>query len=286
MGNVSNIAWTDSTFNGWVGCTEAGPGCDSCYARDLDARYQWGVKKGDRRTDGLAPHWGAGAPRYRTSAGNWRGPILWNKSAETLRVPRKVFAHSLSDVFDNEVPDEWRADLFALMKITPWLRWQVLTKRVPNIRKMLPADWGKGYPNVGLVATVVDHQEFERDGPRLLSVPARWHGFSVEPQLNTLGILSARRLLDEYPGSKWIITGGESAQKAKDGTPAVAREYDLRWARDIIRIAAISRNTYAFVKQTGARPIGCDAPEDGAGAKPERWPADIRVRDFVPELLA
>lgn len=105
-------------------------------------------------------------------------------------------------------------------------------------------------------------------------------------EIGCLGIISAVRMLDEYPGSKWIITGGESAQKTKEGRPAVAREYDLRWARDIIRIAMLARNTYAFVKQTGARPVGCSAPTDGAGANPALWPEDIRVRDFVPELLA
>lgn len=283
MGELSNIAWTDSTFNGWIGCTEAGPGCDLCYARELDARYQWGVKPADRRTDGAAPHWGVGAPRYRTSIANWKKPFAWNAEAERLGIPRKVFAHSLSDVFDNEVPEQWRADLFAMMKATPWLRWQVLTKRVPNIRKMLPADWGDGYPNVGLVATVVTQAEWYRDAARLLSVPARWSGFSLEPQIEPINVFAVLAALigPARPRSVWIITGGESAQKG-----AEPRAYDLDWARDLIEKASAMPTVKVFVKQTGARPVGCDQPMDGAGANPSLWPADVRVRDFVPELLS
>lgn len=287
MGAISNIAWTDATFNGWIGCTEAGPGCDGCYARELDARYQWGVKKDDRRTDGKAPHWGVGAPRYRTSTGNWRGPHLWNNQAAALRVPRKVFAHSLSDVFDNEVPEQWRADLFSVMKSTPWLRWQVLTKRVPNIRKMLPLDWGKGYPNVGLVATCVTQKEFDRDAGSLLDIPARWHGFSLEPQIERIELIGLLQRFIRSAPPIWIITGGESAQKGCE-----VRPYDIEWARSLIKQASVMPSVKVFVKQIGSnpysdgRPMHGGGPTDDPGSNPDRWPADIRVRDFVPELLS
>jgi len=65
----TRIAWATSTFNPWVGCTKVGPGCDHCYAEALmDARF--GRVK-----------WGAGQPRQRTSAANWRQPIAWNEKA-------------------------------------------------------------------------------------------------------------------------------------------------------------------------------------------------------------
>lgn len=283
MGAITGIGWTDHSFNGWIGCSEAGPGCVLCYARDLDARYQWGVKKEDRRTDGLAPHWGPGAPRYRTSAGNWKGPILWNKQAQARGVPAKVFCNSLSDVFDNEVEQQWREDLFALWRETPWLRWQVLTKRVPNIRRMLPFDWGTGYRNVGLVATIVNQAEWDRDAMRLLGIPAAWHGFSLEPQLELIfpfGLL--KRAIGG--GSVWIITGGESAQKGADGKTIEPRPYNLRWARSLLAESRINFSK-VFVKQTGAKPIGCEAPTDGSGSNPDLWPADIRVQQFPDELL-
>jgi protein gp37 len=287
VGETTSISWTDSSFNGWIGCTVVGPPCFGCYARDLDARYQWGVPAAER-IKGAAPHWGPGAPRYRTSAANWRKPLAWNEEAKARGIPRKVFAHSLSDVFDNEVPAEWRDDLFDLMRRTPWLRWQVLTKRVPNIARMLPSDWGDGYPNVGLVASCGTQAEFDRDEERLLPIPARWHGFSLEPQLERIVIGGRSRTL-HYDGSVWIITGGESRQagaKLPDGTPLAPRPWYPAWARDLIDASRLAPHVSVFVKQTGAAPVGLEPPADGAGADPTRWPANIRHQTFVPELLS
>ena len=56
MAETTGIAWTDSTFNPWIGCTKVGPGCDHCYAEALDKRHRWGG----------ATHWGAGVERRRT----------------------------------------------------------------------------------------------------------------------------------------------------------------------------------------------------------------------------
>lgn len=280
MGENSNIAWTDHTFNSWIGCSEVGPGCDSCYARDLDRRYQYGLAKPDadaNRAAGIAPHWQSGN-RHRTAASNWRRPIVWNEAARTAGKPAKVFAHSMSDVFDNQVPRVWREDLFELWRGTPWLRWIVLTKRVSNIARMLPKDWGNGYPNVGLMATVVTQAEFNRDAPRLLSIPARWHGFSMEPQIDRI-LVSGR--VAQHRGSVWIITGGESRQTY--GKPP--RPYDPAWAAGLIKASQMAANIYVFVKQLGAAPVGQPAPVDGAGVDERVWPEWLRVREFPPELL-
>src|SRR5688572_4428248 len=104
MAEVTGIAWTDSTFNPWIGCTKVGPGCDHCYAEALDKRHRWGG----------ATHWGAGVERMRTSPSNWAKPRAWNRKAVASGKPWRVFCASLADVFDNEVPHDWRADLFEL----------------------------------------------------------------------------------------------------------------------------------------------------------------------------
>lgn len=288
MGENSGIPWTDHTFNGWIGCTEAGPACDSCYARAMDARLQFGIPKEERRTDGQAPHWGIGAPRHRTAAGNWNKVHGWNADAAVAKRPIKVFAHSLSDVFDKEVPDLWRADLFRLWRETPNLRWIVVTKRAPLIAKMLPPDWGDGYPNVGLMATVCDQDEFERDFHRITAIPARWHGFSIEPQIGRIEPHPAIAMIKAHRGSIWLITGGESVQKGHE-----PRVYDIDWADDIIQIGRAAPNAYAFVKQLGSRPYSDGRPMHGggeirtdAGEDPRLWPERLRVRKFPPELLA
>ena len=61
----SKIAWTDHTFNPWVGCTKVSPGCLHCYAKTRD----------DRHLHGTDSHWGPGAPRQITSDAYWRQPL-------------------------------------------------------------------------------------------------------------------------------------------------------------------------------------------------------------------
>jgi protein gp37 len=192
MAENSAISWTDHTFNPWIGCTKVSPACDSCYAEVLmDHRY--GKVK-----------WGPGQPRHRTKT--WGDPIKWNRQhLQFYSVHgrhQRIFCASLADVFDNEVDPNWRDDLFRLIRETPDLWWILLTKRSGNMRKMLPPDWGAGYPNVGLMATCENQEVWDRDMPKLMSTPAVWHGVSCEPLLGRISIGPFR--------PDWIITGGES----------------------------------------------------------------------------
>jgi len=188
MAENSQISWCDHTFNGWIGCTKVSPACDHCYAERDNGRRGW------------VPGWGPGVPRRRTKT--WDQPLKWNRKAAETGLRPRVFCASLADVFDNEVPQEWREDLWALLRATPNLRWILLTKRIGNARKMLPADWGDGYPNAGLMSTLENQEVWDRDYPKLAATPAVWHGVSAEPLLGRIDIGDAR--------PDWIITGGES----------------------------------------------------------------------------
>lgn len=197
MAEQSAISWTDATFNPWIGCTKVSNGplgaCNGCYAENDNKRRQW------------VAGWGAGVPRRRTSAQNWNLPRKWDRQAAASGKPLRVFCASLADVFDNEVPDEWRADLWTLIRETPNLRWLLLTKRIGNARKMLPADWP--YANAGLGATIVTQEEWDRDYPKLAALPAAFHFVSDEPTLAHIDIGDAR--------PDWIITGGESGPERR-----------------------------------------------------------------------
>ena len=51
MGAQTGIAWTDHTFNPWIGCARVSPGCEHCYAEAFAKRTgmaEWG-KHADRR---------------------------------------------------------------------------------------------------------------------------------------------------------------------------------------------------------------------------------------------
>src|SRR5690242_18927228 len=153
MAENSKIEWTDHTFNPWIGCQHVSPGCDHCYAETMmDHRYH-------------RVEWGPHGKRVRTSETNWRKPVQWAKRGRDSGARARVFCASLADVFDNKVDRGWRVDLFNLIKETPELDWLLLTKRPENCEKMLPSDWGNGYPNVWLGTTAEDQQHYDHRWP-------------------------------------------------------------------------------------------------------------------------
>lgn len=269
MSENTKIEWCDHTFNPWIGCTQISPACDNCYAKAFDSRFA---------VSGHAMHWGAGVARKRTSEANWRLPMKWNRKAEMSQnawqigidlhggdesaciaagfikpVRPRVFCASLADVFDNEVPIQWRMNLFSLIASTPNLDWLILTKRIGNVIPMLKdalvdasaedqsrwsglarwiGDWwdGKQPANVWLGATICNQTEADRDIPKLLSVPAHKRFLSMEPLLGPVdlsGNLPAERALRWYrpmlPMLDWVIVGGESGPNARPMHPDWAR---------------------------------------------------------------
>ena len=219
MAETTGIEWTDATFNPWIGCTAVSPACDHCYAKTLVER--WG---------------GDFAQRRHTAPANWRKPLAWNAAAARAGERKRVFCASLADVFDNQVPEEWRADLWALIRATPALDWQILTKRPQNIAKMLPADWGRGYRNVWLGCTAENQTEAWRRIPHLLTASSARAFLSCEPLLGALDLTPWLRGID------WVICGGESGPGARPMHPD--------WARALRDQCAEARVPF-FFKQWG-----------------------------------
>lgn len=208
MAENSKIEWTDHTFNPWVGCEKISPACDHCYA------------EGWAKRTGQAALWSG--QRRRTAPANWRQPLKWDAEAERSGVRRKVFCASLADVFDNQVPAEWRRDLFELIRLTPFLDWLLLTKRPQNIEKMVKCDdvLGKLPDNVWLGSTAENHDELQRRRGHLLNVAASIHFLSCEPLLSKLWLPAQ----DTYwHPLDWVICGGESGGNARMMDPAWAR---------------------------------------------------------------
>ena len=243
MAQNSGIEWTDHTFNPWIGCTRVSPACDNCYAETL-------------ATGRLGREWGPHAARRRTKT--WGDPVRWNRQAEGATVRPRVFVASLADVFDNHksIEDAWRRELWALIRQCRNLDFLLLTKRPQNILRYLPSDWGKGYPNVWLGATVENQTEADRRIPSLLSVQARVHFLSMEPLLGPVDLtdlpdpsgldhsrmdalrgkfwmkpehvtwpvpagttVNGRTYVNLCGWIDWIITGGESGGTARPSNP-------------------------------------------------------------------
>jgi protein gp37 len=202
LGKSTAIEWTDHTFNPWWGCTKVSPACDHCYAE------AW-----DKRTGG--DHWGPHAYRRTFGDKHWEEPLRWDRAAAEAGTRRRVFCASMADVFDNAAPENALGRLWRLIRSTPWLDWQLLTKRPQNVRKMLPSDWGEGYTNVWLGTTTENQQEAERRVVHLNLIEARVRFLSCEP---LLGRISLRQ--DWLNGKlHWIIAGGESGPKARPSNP-------------------------------------------------------------------
>ena len=252
MAQNTAIEWADHTFNPWLGCTKVSPGCDHCYAE------AWAKRAG--KTAGVV--WGG--DRRRTSAANWQQPLRWNAQAERESRRFRVFCASLADVFDNEVPVQWRRDLFDLIAATPHIDWLLLTKRIGNARSLYAEaylDSARQWPvNVWLGATVVDQAEADRDVPKLLKVPARVRFLSVEPMLGPIsfdGLFASTKVNDgtnALEALDWVICGGESGPGARPMHPD--------WARGLRDQCAAAGVPFLF-KQWGEW-LPADGPRVGA----------------------
>lgn len=201
MGEGSSIEWTDHTFNPWWGCTAVSPACDHCYAEAWARRF--GVL------------WGVGKARRFASEAYWRQPLAWNAKAAKLSVRPRVFCASMADVFDNEVPQEWRMRLWQLIEDTPHLDWLLLTKRIGNVPWMFPLSW-ISYPraNVWLGISVVNQEEADRDIPKLGRMKAAVRFLSCEPLIGDLSLeVALSGVVD------WVIVGGESGPGARPMNP-------------------------------------------------------------------
>ena len=229
MGTKTDIEWTDHTFNPWWGCLEVSPGCDHCYARELARRFGRQVWGPPHRTT-----------RMVTSAAYWRQPLAWNRAAAAEGRRHRVFCASMADVFEYHPQlDAVRARLWELIAATPWLDWQLLTKRPMHIRRMLPSAWLEApRANVWLGTSVEDQPRAELRIPHLVGVPARVRFLSCEP---LLGPVDLEPWLGEL---HWVITGGESGPHARPCDPA--------WVRSL-RDQCQSADVALFHKQWGGR---------------------------------
>lgn len=166
MGFESKIEWTRHTWNPFQGCRKISEGCANCYMY------------ADKRRYGQDP-----AKVIRSKDATFRKPLIWHRevTSETPLADRLVFTASWSDWFIEE-NDAHRAEAWEIIRQTPGLVYQILTKRADRIAECLPDDWGNGFPNVWLGTTVENNKNLERVA-ELLKNPAALHFLSCEPLL-------------------------------------------------------------------------------------------------------
>jgi protein gp37 len=259
----SAIEWTDATWNPVTGCDRVSPGCAHCYALTLAKRLK-----------------AMGNPRYQVDGGPASGPgfgvtLHEDKLEEPLRWrrPRMVFVNSMSDLFHEEIPDEYIDRVFATMAAAPQHTFQVLTKRPERMLAWatrhdaeLAHDGlrAEPWPNVWLGVTI-ENRRFVHRADLLRETPAAVRFVSAEPLLGPLDEL-------DLSGIDWLICGAESGPGC--------RRFDFQWARDL-RDACLSQ-----CRDCAA--LGVHVPDDWAPSYQDdhtHWaPCTRRTAFFLKQL--
>jgi protein gp37 len=192
MSIESAIEWTDATWNPVRGCTKISPGCKHCYAETFAERFR-GVK-GHPYEQGFD---------LRLVPEKLAEPLRWRKS-------KMIFVNSMSDLFHDEVPDNYIVAVAQVMVAAQWHAYQVLTKRSERLRKLLNTKlrFAAERRHIWWGVSVEDKKYGLPRIEDLRNADATVRFLSVEPLLEDLGKLDLR-------GIDWMIVGGESGAGAR-----------------------------------------------------------------------
>jgi protein gp37 len=227
MAGLSDIEWTDATWNPVSGCAIISPGCSNCYAMRMAARLQ-AMGHGSYR----------GVTRKSGNRAVWTGKIILNErmlsAPITWRKPRRIFVNSMSDLFQDGIPEEYIRKVWDTMHEAHWHIFQILTKRPHNMARILADLSFPILENVWL-GTSVESSKFLSRVDDLRRVPANVRFVSFEPLLGSVNQADLSNI-------DWAIVGGESGPGA--------RPMLIDWV-DEIKAACEAADTAFFFKQWG-----------------------------------
>lgn len=184
---TTKIEWTDKTWNPITGCTKISAGCEHCYAEVMAKRLKAMGQKKYNNGFSLTFH-----------NETLKEPLAWKTS-------HTIFVCSMSDLFHEDVPEEFINKVIEIIKQTPWHKYQILTKRAKRMyeyfsQHIIPT-------NTWLGVTVDVKSSLKRiDYLRHLPAPIKF--LSCEPLLEDLEDIN-------LTGIDWVIVGGESGPKAR-----------------------------------------------------------------------
>ena len=211
---TSRIEWTEATWNPVTGCSKISNGCQNCYAERMARRLK-----------------AMGQPKYQhgfkvtVHPPELPVPTAWRK-------PRMVFVNSMSDLFHEEVSDDFILQVFEVMREACWHTFQILTKRPHRLEELNGSI--KWPANVWMGVTVEEGAYADRLA-LLRASDAVVKFVSFEPLLDSISD-------PDLDGIDWAIVGGESGPDA--------RAIELQWVLDI-RDACVRKSVPFFFKQWG-----------------------------------
>ena len=243
MADRSRIEWTEATWNPVTGCSEVSPGCAHCYAKTFAERWR-----------GVSGHPYEQGFDLRLWPERLDVPLRWRR-------PRVVFVNSMSDLFHEDIPAEYVAEVFDVMVRAHQHTFQVLTKRHQRLAELAPRlPWP---PNVWMGVTI-ENRRFVHRADYLRDVPAAVRFISAEPLLGPLDRLDLR-------GVDWLIAGGESGARH--------RRIDRAWVIEL-RDRCEAEDVAFFFKQWG----GHRPKSGGRQLEGREWNEMPEPRDCQPLL--
>ena len=162
------------SWNLWHGCKKYSEGCENCYMYYLDE-----VRGVPERASVIQKTASFNKPLQKNRKGQYKIP-----SGYCLRI------NMTSDTFLEEA-DEWRSEMWSIIRRRPDVRFYILTKRVDRITDCLPDDWGDGYENVELNISVENQKRFDERWAVFKDIPAKHKGLNLAPLLGPIDIMPA-----------------------------------------------------------------------------------------------
>ncbi|MGE0405943.1 MAG: DUF5131 family protein [Candidatus Korobacteraceae bacterium] len=232
MSATSSIEWTDATWNPVRGCTKISPGCKHCYAETFAERFR-GVK-GHPYEQGFD---------LRLVPQKLEEPLRWTK-------PKMIFVSSMSDLFHDQVPDDYIVEVAKVMTSAPWHIFQVLTKRAERLAKLLNSKlkFATASNHIWWGVSVEDKKYGVPRISFLQSAPAKVRFLSIEPLLEDLGRVDLRNIA-------WVIVGGESGARA--------RPMAKQWVASLRDQCKTARVAFFFKQWGGVRKAEAGRTLDG-----------------------
>ncbi len=201
----------------WTGCYKVSEGCTNCYF--------------------YGPH----AKRYgqntieKTDKFDWA--IRKNLKGEYNIKGDKIIPTCFATDFFLPEADEWRKEVWGMIKERQDIEFLILTKRIDRFLVSLPDDWGKGYDNVNIGCTVENQELADYRLPLFLSYPIKHRFIACSPLLERVDLSSY------LYGIEHVTVAGETGREA--------RECDYDWVLDI-RQQCIEANISFWFKSTGS----------------------------------
>ena len=204
----------------WTGCYKVSDGCTNCYFYGPTAkRYgQNTIQNTIQKTDKF----------------DW--PIRKNEKGEYRIKGDKILATCFATDFFLPEADEWRKEVWAMIKERTDIDFLILTKRIDRFFSSLPSDWGTGYDNVNIGCSVENQKQADYRLPLFLSYPIKRRFIACAPLLEKIDISPYLYGIDH------VTVSGETGREA--------RQCNYDWVLKIREHCVDADKTFWF-KNTG-----------------------------------